>query len=352
VTPFADIIGHAAVLELLSAELTTPAQAYLFVGPANVGKATVARRFAAALICDGDARCFRRAVAGTHPDVALIEPEGRTAITVDQARAVVTAATRSPLEAARRVFLFEEAGMLNDEAANALLKTLEEPTPKTSFVLVAESVDELPETVASRCRTIVFGRVDEAALAAGLERLGAASAQRAGEVAVISGGRPGLALSLATRPEAASFRQFWLSVPLRLPEHPGGAFRLADEAEASLEPVLAALGERQEAERELAGDGGGRILKDRQVRELKRVTDAMHVAGLEILAGFYRDAAVAQHGVPARNRDIPVAALTRLAPVRAVANADRVLATITALEANQRPRLALANLFSDLATDG
>ncbi|VAW06248.1 DNA polymerase III delta prime subunit, partial [hydrothermal vent metagenome] len=155
-TQFADLVGHGAVLDQLTAELEAPSQAYLFVGPSNIGKATAARRFAAALVGGDDKDLVRRAKAGSHPDLILVAPEGRTSITVDQAREIVSAAVRSPLEADRKVFLLEEASMLNDEAANALLKTLEEPIASSTFVLVAESEDDLPATVASRCRTIVF----------------------------------------------------------------------------------------------------------------------------------------------------------------------------------------------------
>ena len=94
-----------------------------------------------------------------------------------------------------------------------------------------------------------------------------------------------------------------------------------------------------------------KALKERHTRDLKRATDTLHVAGLETLAGFYRDAAAAQYGAPPRNSDIPVVGLTQVAPPRAVANADRVLATVEALQANQRPQLALAVLFSELASD-
>ena len=95
-TLFADLVGHGGVLELLTAELETPAQAYLFVGPSNVGKASVARRFAAALVGGDDAEAVRRAKSGSHPDLELVAPEGRSSITVDQARAIVSAAVRSP----------------------------------------------------------------------------------------------------------------------------------------------------------------------------------------------------------------------------------------------------------------
>ena len=350
--PFAGIVGHASVVDLLGGEIASPAQGYLFVGPSNIGKSTIARRFAASLLCeDEDEACFERVVAGRHPDLVLVEPEGRASITVDQARSVVSQASLTPLQARRKIFLFEEGGMMNDEAANALLKTLEEPSPSALFIIVAETEDQLPDTVASRCRTIVFGRVGEDDVAAGLAGLGVAEGQ-AGEAARIAGGRPGLAVALATNHEVADFRRLWLSVPTRLGEYPGHAFLLAEEAMTATEPLLAALKHRQDDERDLLGDDAPRSLKDRQTRDLKRATDALHVTGLEILASYYRDVAAAQFGSPVRNSDIPVAALSSVSPRRAVASAELVLDAIDALSANQRPQLAFANLFSQLAADG
>jgi DNA polymerase-3 subunit delta' len=350
---YGDVIGHESVVALLRREAERPAQAYLFVGPTNAGKATVARRFAAELLCAGDPACRRRVLAGNHPDLVVVEPEGRAAITVDQARHTVSQASLAPFSGSRKVFLFEEGGVMNDEAANALLKTLEEPSASTVFVLVAESEDELPDTVASRCRTVVFGRVGDDGIAAGLAARGVPHEQ-AEQAARISGGRPGLALALATRREVAEFRHAWLSVPLRVTAHPGDAFILADEVAAACEPLLAALREDQAA-RESAADaesGGGKALRERNERELRRATAALYVSGLEILAGFYRDAAAAQLGASVRNPDVPATALASVLPATAVAHAERVLETIEALEANQRPTLAFANLFADLGAQG
>lgn len=351
-THFAGLVGHGGVLDLLESELASPAQAYLFVGPSNVGKASVARRFAAALVGGDDAESVRRAKTGSHPDLALIAPEGRSSITVDQARRVVAAAVRSPLEAVRKVFLFEEASMLNVEAANALLKTLEEPIQSTTFVLVAESEDDLPATVASRCRTVVFGRVPEADIAQGLVELGIES-DRAIEAARISGGRPGLAVALAREPRVASFRDTWLGVPGRLTDHPGDAYRLAAEVMEATGPLLEAVKRRQESE--LARDHpDGDVPKpvtERQQRELARASDALFATGLELLASFYRDTAGAQLGAPVQNTDVGVDAFTRVTVETAVQNVSRVLDTIDALHANQRPGLALAALFLDLGAD-
>ncbi len=348
--PFSGVVGHRSVVDLLRSELAAPTHGYLFVGPSNIGKSTIARRFAAALLCEDDARCFDRVVGGRHPDLILVEPEGRASITVDQTRWVVSQASRSPLEAGRKVFLFEEGGMMNDEAANALLKTLEEPSPSALFIIVAETEDQLPETVGSRCRTVVFGRVGEDEVAAGLVELGIDEGQ-AREAARIAGGRPGLAVALATNDDVAEFRRVWLGVPLRLGEHPGQAFLLAEEAMAATEPLLAALKVRQDDERDRLAEDAPRSLRDRHTRELKRATDALHVTGLEILASYYRDVAAAQLGSPVRNADIPVAALSSVSPRRAVASAELVLDAIDALAANQRPQLAFANLFSRLAAD-
>lgn len=342
-TLYEGIIGHRAIVELLTAEAERPAQAYLFVGPQGVGKATVARLYAAALLGGGDS-VVRRVTSGVHPDLILVEPDGRTSITVDQARDTIALASRSPMESDRKVFLFEDGGMMTDEAANALLKTIEEPTASTVFILVMESEHDLPATIASRCRTIVFGRVPEADVAEALVRQDVDNNQ-AEQAARISGGRPGLALALATRTDVAAYRRIWLEIPTRLPEHPGDAMRLADIVIAAADPLLAALKDRQAAQ-----DGDAK-LKDRQERELKRAENALYVTGLEILASFYRDTAAAQLGARVRNSDLATHHLTLSTPQRAVASATRVLETIDLLDSNQKPRLAFAALFADLGTD-
>jgi DNA polymerase III delta' subunit len=340
---FEGVIGHGEIVSFLQAEMAAPGHAYLFTGAGGVGKATVAREFARLLLCpEGGAhedpcRSCRRTASGNHPDLISVEPEGRTSLGVDQARGVVSQAALSPVESPRRVFLFEEAGLMTEQAANTLLKTLEEPTAPVIFLLVAESEDDFPPTVASRCRTVHFGRVPDDELAQSLMERGIAS-DEARVAAMVSGGRPGLALALATRPEVARVRQAWLSLPDRLTARPGDAFGLAEEMLAILEPLA----------NDLAGAEGTAEARD---RAKKRATQSLLAGGLEILASFYVDGASLQLGGPIRNRDIPLPALTGVPPARAVANAQMVLDAVVDLAGNLRAVPVLASLFTSLGTE-
>jgi hypothetical protein len=119
---------------------------------------------------------------------------------------------------------------------------------------------------------------------------------------------------------------------------------------AAAEPLLQGLGERQERELAAAEIEGRdvRVLKDRHDRERRRAAAALHLSGLEILASWYRDAAVASFGGPVRNRDVPGPELAGVGARDAVARARRVMLTADSLEVNQRPELAFSALFADL----
>ena len=166
---------------------------------------------------------------------------------------------------------------MTEQAANTLLKTLEEPTAPVIFLLVAESEDDFPPTIASRCRTVHFGRVPDDELTQALVERGI-TADAARVAAMVAGGRPGLALALATRPEVARVRQAWLSLPERVTARPGDGFALAEEMLATLEPLAA----------DLAGGEGTAEARD---RAKKRATQSLLAGGLEILASFYADGA-------------------------------------------------------------
>ncbi len=340
------IVGHGRVVDLLRREVTRPANSYLFVGASGIGKATVARGFAQLLLCPVDGahdeacRSCRRIETGNHPDLIEVSIEGRQSIGTDQARTIVQAANMTPVESPVKVFLVPEAGMLTEQAANVLLKTLEEPTSTTIFLLVAEAEDDLPSTVNSRCRTIHMGRVPDATIEPALIALGV-DPERATALARVSGGRPGMALNLVGDQDVDGFRLLWLGLPTRFTGRPGEAALLVDEVEAWIEPLV-------QKSADVVGD---ELTKDQTEKAKRRIRAALMESGLEILATWYADSAAIQYGAPLRNADLPVADLTLVSPKRAVANTELILDAVADLNANLRPALLLTNLFTSLGSE-
>jgi DNA polymerase III subunit delta' len=165
---------HPQARMVLSAALATgPSHAYLFHGPAGTGKRTVARAFAAELLAEGaaDPDAVRlRVEHGTHPDLTWVRPSGAHVMRVEDVDGpVVSAATRTPFEAARRVFVLERVDTMNDEVANRLLKTLEEPAHFVHLILLTDALGRVIETVVSRCQAVRFEPLPAARIAAALE---------------------------------------------------------------------------------------------------------------------------------------------------------------------------------------
>src|SRR5438132_14420809 len=152
-------VEHLEANRLLSAALTDgPAHAYLLHGPAGVGKRDLALLFAAELLGE-HTRVERR----SHPDLYVLEPVGDQ-IRIDDIRGLRRDLHMRPFEAARPVYLIFGADTMNEDAADALLKDLEEPPPYAVIVLVAEDLGPLPETIRSRCQLVPFRRLSERAV--------------------------------------------------------------------------------------------------------------------------------------------------------------------------------------------
>jgi DNA polymerase III subunit delta' len=153
---------HPQARMVLSTALASgePSHAYLFHGPAGTGKRTVARAFAAELLAEGadDPEAVRtRVMHGAHPDLTWVRPTGAHVMRVDDIEGpVVSAATRTPFEARRRVFVLERVDTMNDEVANRLLKTLEEPASFVHLILMTDALGRVLETVVSRCQLVRF----------------------------------------------------------------------------------------------------------------------------------------------------------------------------------------------------
>jgi len=175
---------HAHARVTLAAALATgPSHAYLFHGPAGVGKRAAARAFAAELLAGGSPdpdNVRHRVEAGTHPDLTWVRPTGAHVMrTGDVDQAVVAAATRTPFESSRRVFVLERVDTMNDEVANRLLKTLEEPPSFVHLILLTDSLGQVIDTVVSRCQLVRFDPLPAARLAEALEREGVPAARAA-----------------------------------------------------------------------------------------------------------------------------------------------------------------------------
>ena len=159
----------------------TPSHAYLFEGPAGSGKEDVARAFAAALLSEGAAdpeNASARVMSGAHPDLTWVAPTSSAGLLVgDVSEPVVAASSHTPFEARRRVFVIEQADTLNDQAANRMLKTLEEPPPYAHLVLLTERPGKMLPTIASRCQRVRFAAPSPQEIAARLDRHGVPPAQ-------------------------------------------------------------------------------------------------------------------------------------------------------------------------------
>jgi DNA polymerase-3 subunit delta' len=185
-----------------------PSHAYLFHGPGGSGKRGFARLFAADLLAAGSpdpASARARAIAGSHPDLTWVSPSGAHEILVsDVDAAVVAAATKTPFESARRVFVIESADLLGDSAANRMLKTLEEPADYVHVVLVSNRLADVLPTIRSRCQLVRFDGPSLADLTAELIASGV-QATVAPALARLSLGDAGVARELAS-PDGAALR--------------------------------------------------------------------------------------------------------------------------------------------------
>jgi DNA polymerase-3 subunit delta' len=297
---FSEVVGQPSAVGALRAAARHPVHAYLLCGPHGTGRRAAARAFAAALLCAsggcGECATCRRALAGTHPDLVVVERTG-SSLAAEDARRLVGLAQRRPLEGSRQVLVVADVHLAG-RVAPALLKTVEEPPASTVFVLLADSVPPDLVTVASRCVQIDFPPVPAVEVARWLVATGT-DPGRATLVAEGAGGDLDRARLLATDEGFVARLELWRAVPSRLDGHGATAGALARQllegAESALEPLrvrhaaeLAAL----DAEAESMGErsaAGRKELTERQHREERRWRTAELRTGLGVLARTYRD---------------------------------------------------------------
>jgi DNA polymerase III subunit delta' len=267
-----------------------PAHAYLFHGPPGVGKRALADEFAAELLGDRG-RVLRR----IHPDLYVLEPLGDQ-IRIDAIRELRHDLHMRPFEADRRVYLIFGAHAMNEEAADALLKDLEEPPSYAVIVLVADELGSLPATIRSRCQLVPFRRLSERtvreAIAAQAPQL---SPDETTAIARVAAGRLDRA-ALLLNDEAAKRRAARLELARSVYRAP--TFDAAAAADAVVAGARARAREvRGEAERALEGlDLTERETEQRLRRAARGAEREELLAALEELAAWYRDVVVFSAG--------------------------------------------------------
>ena len=317
-----------------------PAHAYLFHGPRGVGKRRAAVAFAAELLGDRD-RVSRRA----HPDLYVLEPLGDQ-IRIDPIRALRRDLHMRPFEADRRVYLVFGADLLNEDAADALLKDLEEPPPYAVIVLVADDLGPLAPTVRSRCQHVPFRRLSQSAIKAHLSSRGVMG-ERLDALARVAGGRLDRAERLLDD-DAAERRAQVIALARSVYLTPEFDPAAASQVVTQLAHARGAQA-RTEAEAGATGDETTRELEQRVRRAARGAELDEILEALDVLGGWYRDLMVVGQGAEGAvlNSD-RLAELSEDGAGRTV-QAERAAETVRdvwrSFEFNVQPGLALESLF-------
>ncbi|WP_405796116.1 DNA polymerase III subunit delta' [Streptomyces sp. NBC_01506] len=390
-TVWDDLVGQDRIAETLTAaardadarvtaessgtappEATKMTHAWLFTGPPGSGRSTAARAFAAALQCTSPDRALggvpgcgfcdgcHTSLIGTHSDVEVIRTD-LLSIGVKDTRELVRRAQLSPAVGRWQVIVLEDADRLTEGAGNVLLKAVEEPAPRTVWLLCAPSLEDVLPTIRSRCRHLTLRTPPVDAVADVLMRRDGIEPEAAAAAARATQGHIGRARRLATDERARARRATVLKVPLRV-EDIGGCLRAAQElidaaGEDSKEGAEGVdLKETEDMKAALGAAPGGRmprgtagVMKDLADRQKRRSTrtqrDSLDLA-LTDLTGFYRDVLAIQFGsrIGLANDDVRDA-LDRIArastPEATLRRIEAIVACRQALDRNVAPLLAV-----------
>ncbi len=365
---WSDLVGQDAAVAVLrravAGESHAMSHAWLFTGPPGSGRSNAARAFAAALQCPyggcGTCNDCRTALSGAHPDVTLVRTE-QLSIGVEEVRELVRRAAMSPTLGRRQVIVVEDADRVTERGADALLKSIEEPAPKTVWILCAPTTDDVVVTIRSRCRLLSLATPGVAAVAQLLERRDGVDPALAAYAARVAQGHVGRARVLARDEKARNRRREILQIPLQLTGLGACLTAAANLVEACAEESSAATADLDTKERaaleEALGFGtrGARPrqaqaalkeLEDQQKARAKRFQRDAIDRALTELTGFYRDILSLQTGSGAAlvNAELhaPMAVLARKStPESTLRRIDALLGCRTAMEGNVAPLLAV-----------
>jgi DNA polymerase-3 subunit delta' len=364
------VTAVAAATQLPEASRMT--HAWLFTGPPGSGRSTAARAFAAALQCVSSDRALggvpgcgfcdgcHTSLIGTHSDVEIVRTD-LLSIGVKETRDLVRRAQMSPAVGRWQVIVLEDADRLTEGAGNVLLKAVEEPAPRTVWLLCAPSIEDVLPTIRSRCRHLTLRTPPVAAVADILVRRDGIEPEVAAVAARATQGHVGRARRLATDPSARERRAAVLRLPLRIDDI-GGCLKAAQELiDAASEDAKQMaeetdVKETDELKAALGASQGGRMprgtagvmkeLEDKQKRRRTRTQrDSLDLALIDLTA-FYRDVLALQFGTSLALANTEMQdTLERLArgttPETTLRRIEAIAACREALDRNVAPLLAV-----------
>jgi DNA polymerase-3 subunit delta' len=357
--------GQDAAISFLKQAVVRPHHAYLFSGPEGSGKSLAMRAFTAALLCAeggcGECRACRLALADRHPNVFLVEPEGRD-IHVETVREWIWHPIyRTAPEPGRKVFLVREADRLNPAASDVLLKVLEEPPGDAVLILSSARPHEMAETLVSRCHTVAFAPLTEDFVVRALEDEGVPH-ERALLATRLTGGNLGRARRLAHDEDGLAFRDTAAeALGLAVQGH-NGAFSAAELVLAAAAKYRKSL--KADLERDVgmyAGPDGrpddsyrgvvSRIEQAHKRRERRAERDYADWVLLAISAMLRDDVLLAFGGDADWRMNLDLEREPHVSPVRAalVLGAVEEARAALAQESNLNMRLVLEKAFLEMA---
>ncbi|MCC3273731.1 DNA polymerase III subunit delta' [Arthrobacter zhangbolii] len=316
-----DLQGQDPVVEQLrrGAAEARPNHAWLFTGPPGSGRSNAARAFAAALVCDqedpalrgcGECKACRTVLAGSHADVTSVTTE-KVTISIDEARELVRKAQDKPSTGRWRVIIVEDADRMQERSTNVLLKAIEEPPPRTIWLLCAPSPGDVLVTIRSRCRPVGLRLPPVEDVAELLIRRDGIDPDVALSAARAAQSHIGVAKRLATDEGARTRRDSIVRLPLMLRNVSGAMKAAADLVALAEAEATSSFEQRDAAEKEallasLGAPAGGTLppalrsqlkrLEEDQVRRAKRSKNDYFDRALTDLLSFYRDVLMIQLG--------------------------------------------------------
>ena len=380
---WADLVGQEDLTEQLRSNVDAANEAlqgsrtsgmthaWLFTGPPGSGRSNAARAFAAALLCErgGCGLCLacRTALAGSHADVTRVVTD-QTVIRVDEVRQLVRRAALAPAGQRWQILIIEDADRLTDSAADALLKSIEEPPLRTVWILCAPTVEDVIPTIRSRCRSVVLRTPPTSAVAAHLIGQHGVDSSVAVFAARASQGHIGRARALALDEGVRNRRREVLRIPRQLSDLGSCmtcAANLADAATEEAKPRSETLDAKEHSDLELAYGAGTKgvrssgyaparkeLERNQKQRAKRFVRDAIDRSLLD-LASFYRDVVAVQLGStgPLVNQELILEVASMARGTTGEVSAQRleaIFSTREALEGEVAPLLALESLMISL----